>query len=309
MRRRIFLGNGGKKWKSGNGFFQKRCYKKKERRKEGSGDETFLIGVCAHTTQFSLHMQSGSSQSFLRDSGFPFFFGGKKPMHHYRDIDHTIVVLHFADHLPMFLNTLNSENMSWHHTRQCIESAAPQQFFFCTWAGPSAKWPTRLITLRSRLVRCFHLASFRVRFLIRALPSIPLFIISFPPTHLLSVNLFPFQDIARVHPGRAQWFGKFFLFTIVGLILRPGHVQNKYEPCMVVAHVLFVDDESRGDSICQFVCFLFHVMELSFSNFWCFLHDLLLIFDTDHWILEVQLHRLKLPNVSSNFLPRVEEGG
>ena len=140
-----------------------------------------------------------------------FFFGGKKPMHHYRDIDHTIVVLHFADHLPMFLNTLNSENMSWHHTRQCIESAAPQQFFFCTWAGPSAKWPTRLITLRSRLVRCFHLASFRVRFLIRALPSIPLFIISFPPTHLLSVNLFPFQDIARVHPGRAQWFGKFFL--------------------------------------------------------------------------------------------------
>ena len=74
-------------------------------------------------------------------------------------------------------------------------------------------------------------------------------------------------------------------FTIVGLILRPGHVQNKYELCMVVAHVLFVDDESRGDSICQFVCFLFHDMELSFTNFWCFLQDLLLIFDTDHRIV------------------------
>ena len=56
-------------------------------------------------------------------------------------------------------------------------------------------------------------------------------------------------------------------FSIVGLILRPGHVQNKYEPCMVVAHVLFVDDESRGDSICQFVCFLFEGVELFFSNF------------------------------------------
>ena len=62
-------------------------------------------------------MQSGSSQSFLRYSGFS-FFGGKKPMHHDRDIDHTIVVLHFADHLPLFLNTLNSENMPWHHTRR-----------------------------------------------------------------------------------------------------------------------------------------------------------------------------------------------
>ena len=75
-------------------------------------------------------------------------------------------------------------------------------------------------------------------------------------------------------------------FSIVGLVLRPGHVRNKFEPCMVVAHVLFADDESRGDSIFQFACFLFHVMELSFSNFWCFQHDLLpLIFDTDHRIV------------------------
>ena len=60
-------------------------------------------------------------------------------------------------------------------------------------------------------------------------------------------------------------------FSIVGLVLRPGHVQNKFEPCMVVAHVLFVDDESRGDSIFQFACFLFQAVELSFPNFWCFI--------------------------------------
>ena len=47
--------------------------------KEGSGDETTLIGFCTqfevHTIQFSLHMQSGSSQSFLGDSTKFFSFG------------------------------------------------------------------------------------------------------------------------------------------------------------------------------------------------------------------------------------------
>ena len=72
---------------------------------------------------FRSTMQSGSSQSFLRDSGFS-FFGGKKPMHHDRDIDHPIVVLHFAE-LPVFLNSLNCETCRcithgnvlnlWHH--------------------------------------------------------------------------------------------------------------------------------------------------------------------------------------------------
>ena len=46
-------------------------------RQEGSGEETTLIGVYAHvevhTTHFLLNMQSGSSQSFLGDSGFFFF--------------------------------------------------------------------------------------------------------------------------------------------------------------------------------------------------------------------------------------------
>ena len=53
-------------------LFSETMLQKKKRRKEGSGDETTLIGiitqVAVHTTQFSLNMQSGSSQSFLRDS-------------------------------------------------------------------------------------------------------------------------------------------------------------------------------------------------------------------------------------------------
>ena len=40
---------------------------------------------------------------------------------------------------------------------------------------------------------------------------------------------------------------------------------------MVVLHVLFVDDESRGDSICHFACLLFQVMKLPFHNFLFFL--------------------------------------
>ena len=82
--------------------------------KEGSGDETTLTGVYAqievHTTQFSLHVQSGSSLSSLVDS-IKFFLlkGGKTLLHHDRDIDHSIVVLHFAGHLPQVLNTLNWE--------------------------------------------------------------------------------------------------------------------------------------------------------------------------------------------------------
>ena len=61
-------------------------------KKGGSGDETTLIGVCAqsevHTIQFSLHMQSGSSQRSLGDSIKFFFFllfGVKRLLRHDRD--------------------------------------------------------------------------------------------------------------------------------------------------------------------------------------------------------------------------------
>ena len=60
------------------------------RRKEGSGEETTLIGVCAHvevdTIQFSLQMQSGSSQRSLGDSiNFFLVNGVKRILHHDRD--------------------------------------------------------------------------------------------------------------------------------------------------------------------------------------------------------------------------------
>ena len=78
---------------------------------------------------------------------------------------------------PQFLNTLVIwVNLSLHHTRQCSESVALRQA--PPWAAPCAKWPTRPTRLRSCLVRNFHLASFRVRFSIRALRSFPHFVIS-----------------------------------------------------------------------------------------------------------------------------------
>ena len=59
----------GKSEKAGTDIFSEKMLQKEEGKGEnkGSGDETTLFGVRAHTTQFSLHMQSGSSQSFLRD--------------------------------------------------------------------------------------------------------------------------------------------------------------------------------------------------------------------------------------------------
>ena len=109
-----------------------------------------------------------------------------------------------------------------------------------------------------------------VRFFFCALPSIPHFIISFPPTpHLLSVNLYPFQNVARVHPLGAN--GKFFLLVSLDWFFAQAMCKISLSlVCMVVAHVLFVDDESRGASIFQFACFLFQAVELSFPNFWCF---------------------------------------
>ena len=66
-----------KKWESGNGICVRKDDTKISGQKGDSGDETTLIGVYAHvevhTIQFSLHMQSGSSQSSLGDS-IKFFF-------------------------------------------------------------------------------------------------------------------------------------------------------------------------------------------------------------------------------------------
>ena len=168
-------------------------------------------------------------------------------MHHDRSIDHTIVVLRFADHLPQFLKTLNSGNLSLRHTKQCTESVALRQFSAPLWAAPLVNWTTRLLRLRSRLVRCFHLASFRVRFSIRARPSITHFIISF------SESISTPRHCKGASTSRAVIW-QILLFSIVGLVLRPSLVGHELGPCLVVAHVLFADDESRGDyfPVCLF---------------------------------------------------------
>ena len=65
----------------------------------------------------------------------------------------------------------------------------------------------------------------------------------------------------------ATVFWQILSCSIVGLVLRRGFVGHNLELFTVVTHVLFVDDESRGDSTCQFACFLFQVIELPFLHF------------------------------------------
>ena len=77
-------------------------------------------------------------------------------MHHDRSIDRPIVVLRFAD-LPQFLNTLNWENLSFQHTRQCTESVALRQVLAPLWAArKESKWKPRTRqdrSLRRRVVQ------------------------------------------------------------------------------------------------------------------------------------------------------------
>ena len=163
--RDILFECGGKKRKARREICVRKDDTKYEGKKEVVEKRRQMTGV---STQFSLHMQSGYSQSSLVDS-INFFFvegGGKKPMHLDKDIDHPS------------LYCILQENLSFHDKRQCAESAALRQDLAPPWAAPCAQWPIRLLRPRSRLVRSFHLASFRVRFSIRALRSFPHFIIS-----------------------------------------------------------------------------------------------------------------------------------
>ena len=139
-------------------------------------------------------------------------------------------------------------------------------FLFGWWDKASASrerhWPPY------RCTALFGTSSFRVRFSIYAPPSLPHFFISCLTT---ASSFFSGSCSIPKHCKGAstspQWFGKFFPFSIVGLVLRPSLVGRKLEPFMVVLHTLFVDDENRGDSICHFASLLLQVMELPFHNF------------------------------------------
>ena len=104
-----------------------------------------------------------------------FFFvlnGGKELLHHDKNIDHSIDLLQ--------ISTVSEHTLWFGWICRCIThgNVAPRQFSAHRWAAPCAKWATRPTRLRSCLVRNFHLASFRIRFPIRALRSFPHFIIS-----------------------------------------------------------------------------------------------------------------------------------
>ena len=183
--------------------------KKKKRRKEDCGDEPTLIEVYAqvavHTTQFLLHMQSGSSQASLEDSikrSFSFWMVGQAPQ---------------------FLNTLYWGNLSFHHKLQCTESVAQRQVLAPPWAAPLVNWTTRFLRLRSCLVRSFSFGIFSCPFFHLCSSINPtLHHIVSNHTSFFSVNLFPFQNIARVHsPRPSDWTNSFLSYRCTGSSPKP----------------------------------------------------------------------------------------
>ena len=112
---------------------EKNNKKEVKEQKKSSGDQPTLIGLCAqvavHTTRVLPNMRSGSSRSFLKDSGFFFLcFGWWEKANasrqgHWPPLSLNCVLLIFHS----FWTNLNLENLSLHHTRQCIVSVAPRQ--------------------------------------------------------------------------------------------------------------------------------------------------------------------------------------
>ena len=103
---------------------------------------------------------------------FLFWMVRKKSKHHDRDIDHPAELLHFAEH-PQSLKTVNWKDLvvTWH-----TATATGYRITLCC---VICKMNNSTSQTSVCLVHSFHSASFRVRFSIRALPSLPHFIISF----------------------------------------------------------------------------------------------------------------------------------
>ena len=120
---------GQKSEKAGTEFCVRKDDTKISGQKGGSGDETTLIRVYAHvevhTTQFSLHMQSGSSQRSLGDS-INFFNGGKRLLHHDRDNEWKLLFFFRKESKPLFAHEKvsardtqkNTKNFFWWWTER-----------------------------------------------------------------------------------------------------------------------------------------------------------------------------------------------
>ena len=261
--------------------------------------------VCAqievHTPQLSLYTcNRGSSQSFLRRLRF-LFFGGKKHLHHDRDIDHhhrcaafcrssstvsehsELGELVFPPHTAMYLYL-------WHHDS-----------FSCTTLSSTIgklNNSTSQTSVSSRPL--FSLGFFSCAFLHPCSSINPTLhhLFSTHPSSSFSESI----STPKHCKGASTSSQSFEQFLSLSSSPKPS-LDINLSLVMVVAHVLFADDESRGDSISSsLLVSSSKSLSCSFHNFLFFWHDLPLIFDTDHRILQVQLHRLKLPNLSSNFL-------
>ena len=261
----FFWENGWKKSKSGTDIFSEEMLKKrKERRKEGSGDETTLIGVCAHTTPFfTTHaiwfftkISEGPNQVFLMVGKSQCITTGVLTTPSLCCILQIIFHCFWTLWIQRTCRGITHGNVLnlWHH--DSFFSAHEQDHVQNDQLDSSNYG---LVSSVVFIWLLFVYVSFSV-----------LFHQSHTSSSLFNPLLIFFQWI-NIHSKTLQgcihlvpviW--QILPFSIVGL---PGHVHNKFEPCVVVAHVLFVDDESRGDSIFQFACFLFQAVELSFTNF------------------------------------------
>ena len=126
-------------------FWQKRCNKKGktkvvDMRRHWSGF-TLKSKFTQHNFHYTCNLALHNALRRIQSSFLFLFEWWQKTMHHDKVIDHLMVVLRFSEpRHPQLLNTINWGNLSFHHKPQCI----------CV---------------------VFHLASLRVRFSIRALPS------------------------------------------------------------------------------------------------------------------------------------------
>ena len=130
-------------------------------------------------------------------------------MHHDRDIDHSIGCIAFCRSSTV-LNTLNSRTCRGITHGNVLNLWHDDSFFLHMSRTMCKMTNSTHHTLRSRLVRCFHLASFRVRFIFCALPSIPHFIISFHPLFIFFSESISIPKRCKGASTSTQWFGKFF---------------------------------------------------------------------------------------------------
>ena len=164
-------------------IFQEGCNKKKkEKRKQWIWDDIdrgLRSSRSSHNTNFTTHaiwlftrLSGGFNQAF-----FSFSMVTKKPLRQGHWPLHRCTALFglstVSGHskLRELVSMTNGNVVNLWHYDKFLHHLEQQT--------PLVNWTTRLLRLRSCLILGFHLASLRVHFSIRALTSIPRFIISF----------------------------------------------------------------------------------------------------------------------------------